>query len=154
MNVGRVGFKNSKPILAPPHGAMLKFLPIPAAWPLRGGENPREVKWGGAGQNWHPYIRLVSIFGFFLFFSNIQPDYCTAVWRPFEVQFSSNFIFTEISGCLVSNGSNLIRFGATIVEISHFEGRWRKAEKFWTSSLEKFISFNLEPILLSPFGEN
>ena len=43
------GSKKSKPILAPPRGEGLKSCPIPAPPPLRGGENPRRAKRGGAG---------------------------------------------------------------------------------------------------------
>ena len=46
---GRGGSKKFKPILPLPHGAGLKSYPIPAPPPLRGGENPREAKWGGTG---------------------------------------------------------------------------------------------------------
>jgi len=45
-----LGLKMSKPILAPPDGAGLKSCPISTQSPLRGGENPHEAKWGGAGQ--------------------------------------------------------------------------------------------------------
>ena len=64
------------------------------------------------------------------------------------------FICMESSSCLVSNGSRFVQFGATVVEILRLEGRWCKVEKFWMSFLEKFISFNLELISSSPFGEN
>ena len=47
---GRGRSKKCKPILALPRGAGLKSRPIPAPPPLRGGENPRELKQGGAGQ--------------------------------------------------------------------------------------------------------
>ena len=49
VEMGRGGSKKSKPILTPPYGAGLKSRPIPAPPPLQGGENPHEVKWGGAG---------------------------------------------------------------------------------------------------------
>ena len=55
----------------------------------------------------------------FLKKKKIWLNICAAVWRPFQAPFSSNFICAESSGCLVSNGPNLIRFGATVVEISH-----------------------------------
>ena len=48
--MGRGGSKKCKPIPAPPRGAGLKSHPILAPPPLRGGENPYGVKWGGAGQ--------------------------------------------------------------------------------------------------------
>ena len=51
---GQGGSKKSKPIPTLPHGAGLKSCPIPTAPPLRGGENPRGTKLGGAGQNCHP----------------------------------------------------------------------------------------------------
>ena len=35
-------------------GGSKKFKSIPAPPPLRGGENPRVAKWGGAGKNCHP----------------------------------------------------------------------------------------------------
>ena len=47
---GRGGSKKCKPIPAPPRGVGLKSRLIPAPPPLRGGENPHGVKWGGAGQ--------------------------------------------------------------------------------------------------------
>ena len=59
-------------------------------------------------------------------------DLCAAVWRPFRALFSSIFICTKISRCLVSNGPGFVQFGAIIVEISHLEGRLCKVEKFWT----------------------
>ena len=48
--VGRVGSKNSKPILALPHGAGLKSCLIPALPPLQGKENLCGVKRGEVGQ--------------------------------------------------------------------------------------------------------
>ena len=48
--MGRGGSKKCKPIPTPPRGAGLKSRPIPVPPPLRGGENPHEAKWGGAGQ--------------------------------------------------------------------------------------------------------
>ena len=44
------GSKKSKPIPTPPRSARLKSHPIPATPPLRGGENLRGVKRGGASQ--------------------------------------------------------------------------------------------------------
>ena len=61
-----------------------------------------------------------------LFRSNL----CAAVWRPFQTPFSSNFTCIESSGCLVSNGPGLGRFGAMVVEILCLEGRGHKIEKF------------------------
>ena len=46
----RVASKKSKPIPTPPRGVRLKSRPIPTPPPLRGGENPRGVKWGRVGQ--------------------------------------------------------------------------------------------------------
>ena len=66
---------------------------------------------------------------FFLgLFYDFWPDLLTAVWRPSQAPFSSNLICTGILGCLVSNGSSLVQFGATIVEISCLEWKWCKAE--------------------------
>ena len=48
--MGQVKSKKSKPILTLPCGARLKSRLIPIPPPLRGGENPRELKQGGAGQ--------------------------------------------------------------------------------------------------------
>ena len=48
--MGRDGSKKCKSIPIPPRGAGLKSRPIPVPPPLRGGENPHGVKWGGAGQ--------------------------------------------------------------------------------------------------------
>ena len=45
--MGRVKSKKSKPILTLPRGARLKSHLIPIPLPLRGGENPRELKQGG-----------------------------------------------------------------------------------------------------------
>ena len=90
----------------------------------------------------------------FLPFLDFWPYFWAAVWRPFRAPFSLNFICTEISRCLVSNGFCLIQFGAMVIEISCSEWRWRKVEKLWTSSLEKFISFNPKQMSLRPFGEN
>ena len=41
---GKGGSKNSKPILAPPHGARLKSCPIPTPPPLQCKENPHGAK--------------------------------------------------------------------------------------------------------------
>ena len=49
---GRAGWggsKKSKPIPTSPRGAGLKYCPIPAPPPLRGGKNPRWAKRGEAG---------------------------------------------------------------------------------------------------------
>ena len=51
---GKSGSKKSKPIPALPRGVGLKSCPIPGPPPLRGGENPRWAKLGGAGQTCHP----------------------------------------------------------------------------------------------------
>ena len=68
-----------------------------------------------------PYFyHLIGLFCHFLCFLS---DLRAAVWRPFWAPLSSNFIFIESFECLVSNGSNLKRFGATIVEISRSKGR-------------------------------
>ena len=37
------------------------------------------------------------------------------VWRNFQAPFCSNFLFLESFGCLVSIGSNFVRFRATMV---------------------------------------
>ena len=37
------------------------------------------------------------------------------VWRHFQAPFCSNFLFLESFGCLVSIGSNFVRFRATMV---------------------------------------
>ena len=47
------GSKKSKPIPVLPRNAGLKSCPIPTPPPLRGRENPRWAKLGGAGQNCH-----------------------------------------------------------------------------------------------------
>ena len=47
--MGWGGSKKSKFISTPPRGAGLKSYPILAPPPLRGGENPRGAKRGGAG---------------------------------------------------------------------------------------------------------
>ena len=59
----------------------------------------------------------------FLSSSNFWLDLCTAAWRPFRAMFSSIFICTEISRCLVSNSLGFVQFGVTIVEISRLKGR-------------------------------
>ena len=41
-------------------------------------------------------------------FSDFRLNFCMANWRPFGASFSLNSICTEISGCLVSNGSGLV----------------------------------------------
>ena len=48
--MGQVKSKKSKHILTLPCGARLKSRLIPIPPPLRGGENPCELKQGGAGQ--------------------------------------------------------------------------------------------------------
>ena len=65
--------------------------------------------------------------------------------------FSSNFICTESSRCLVSNGLGLVLFEAIVVKISRLEWRWCKAEKFWTSFLEKIHIFQTEADIFKPF---
>ena len=42
IGMGRGGSKKSKPVLAPLHGAGLKFPPIPTPQPLLGGETRAE----------------------------------------------------------------------------------------------------------------
>ena len=48
--MGWVGSRKSKSISTPPCGVGLKSRLIPTPLSLWGGENPRGVKWGGAGQ--------------------------------------------------------------------------------------------------------
>ena len=102
--------------------------------------------------------RFVSTSSAFFFvcvsFFDFWTDFRAAVWRHFQALFSSNFICMESYRCLVSNGSSLVWFGATVVEILSSEQRWPKVEKFLMSSLEKFISSSLKLISLNPFGEN
>ena len=64
----------------------------------------------------------------FCLFSSFWSKICAAVWRHFRAPFSSKFIFLERSGCLVSIGPNLKRFGAMVVKISCPEGRLCSAE--------------------------
>ena len=59
--MGLVKSKKSKPILTLPCGARLKSRLIPIPPPLRGGENPRELKQGGAGQV--EWVKLSSLWG-------------------------------------------------------------------------------------------
>ena len=73
------------------------------------------------------FYHIIELFCLFLIF---QFKLHVAVWRPFRDPFSLNFIFLKISGCLVSNGSSLARFGATVVKISLSKERGRSAEKF------------------------
>ena len=58
----RDGFKKSKPIPTLSHGVDSKFCPIPSPPPLQGGENLRGVKWGGAKQNYQPYLGVLTIY--------------------------------------------------------------------------------------------
>ena len=60
---------------------------------------------------------------FFCIFFISSPIFVT-VWRPFWVSFSSKFICTESSRCIVSNVPSITQFGATVVEISCPEGMW------------------------------
>ena len=66
-------------------------------------------------------LHLAPIFyhliGLFCHFLGFWSDLRAAVWRPFRAPGFSNVIFLEISGCLISNGFGLARFGATIIEI-------------------------------------
>ena len=64
----------------------------------------------------------------FCLFSSFWSKICAAVWRHFRAPFSSKFIFLERSGCLVSIGPNLKRFGAMVVNILCLEGRLCSAE--------------------------
>ena len=60
------------------------------------------------------FCHLIKLFCLFIGFWS---DLCVAVWRPFWVPFSSKFIFLERSKCLVSIGSDLARFEATVIKI-------------------------------------
>ena len=79
-----------------------------------------------------PASHFCHVISHFLSSSNFWLDLCIAAWRPFRAMFSSIFICTKISRCLVSNSLGFVQFGVTIVEISRLKGRWRKVEKFWT----------------------
>ena len=68
-------------------------------------------------------IRCVSaLLAFFVFFSTYGLMFIR-LFRGFSKLFSPNFICMESFGCLVSNGPILARFGATVIEILHLEGR-------------------------------
>ena len=68
-------------------------------------------------------IRCVSaLLAFFVFFSTYGLTFIR-LFRGLSKLFSPDFICMESFGCLVSNGSILARFGATVIEILHLEGR-------------------------------
>ena len=68
-------------------------------------------------------IRCVSaLLAFFVFFSTYGLMFIR-LFRGLSKLFSPNFICMESFGCLVSKGPILARFGATVIEILHLEGR-------------------------------
>jgi len=77
------------------------------------------------------------ISSFFQFWSNFH----AAFWRPYLVLLSSNLVFRERFGCIVSIGSDLIWFGVTVVKISCLKEKWRSIGNFATLILENsFLS--------------
>ena len=80
------------------------------------------------------FIRL-----FYLSFS-FWSEICATIWRPFQVLFSSKFIFLKSSRCLISIGPDLARSRDTVTKLSHPEGRCvgtRGESPLWTT---KFLS--------------
>lgn len=60
----------------------------------------------------------------------------------------------ESSGCLVFIGLYLKWFGATVIEISHLEGRWHNGRNLIALFLENSFAPNSEQKSLSPFVES
>ena len=83
---------------------------------------------GSIGVAWYTnassiLIRCVSaLLAFFVFFSTYGLTFIR-LFRGLSKLFSPDFICMESFGCLVSNGPILARFGATVIEILHLEGR-------------------------------
>ena len=63
---------------------------------------------------------FLKVLGFYL---NPSHKKTQAIMWPLRAPFYLDFICTESDGCIVSNGPSLGRFGVTIIEILHLEGR-------------------------------
>ena len=79
----------------------------------------------------------------FRLFHDLWFDLRPIVWRHFRALFSSNIIPLKNSRCLVSIGSDFVRFWATIVEILRLERRWCNVGDFVMFFLKKCIPSNL-----------
>ena len=82
------------------------------------------------------------------FFLVPNPCNCLKVLRGL---FSSSFICLESSGCIISNGPKLARFGVTTIKISCPEGRWRSAKNSMTIFLKKICIFQTRADIIEPF---
>ena len=85
-----------------------------------------------------PLVHQVWLFCLFLGFWS---DFHTTVLRHFWALFSSKFISLKRYGRLVSIRSNFVRFRATVVKISHLEGRWCSIRNSIMFFLKKIYSF-------------
>ena len=85
-----------------------------------------------------PLVHQVWLFCLFLGF---WYDFHMAILSHFRVLFYSKFISLKRYGCLVSISSNFVRFRATIVKISHSEGRWCSVRNSIMFFLKKIYSF-------------
>ena len=93
-----------------------------------------------------PSLAISSFFQFFIQFS------CNCL-MAFLSSIFFNFISLESFGCLVSTGSYLVRFEATVIKILHLEGRWWNARNYVTFSLKNLFPSNPWQISSSPFCE-
>ena len=96
------------------------------------------TKYGDHNISSHFYTK----FGYIVFFPIFYSIFVQLFEGLSELYFLQLYIFGKLWMYLVSTSSNLARFEATVIKISHPEGRWWNARNYVTFSLKNLFPSN------------